>query len=92
MATSCAWLLGLPPVARGQAAAGDAPGLGDAVGTIVAVALARGVALGDAEGDGVGASDREADGIGVAVDAGRVSGSGPHELMATMPRARASAP
>jgi hypothetical protein len=40
----------------------------------------------------VGASEREADGVGVALDAGRVSGSGPHELMATMPRASASAP
>jgi hypothetical protein len=83
-------LPGLPPVERGQAAAGDEPGA--RVGTAVADALGRALAVGEAEGAVVGESDREADAAGVGVDDERVSGCGPHALTTTMPSARASAP
>jgi hypothetical protein len=66
-ATSCAWLLGLPPVVRGHAAAGEDPGLGVTVGDAVAVALGRVVAVADGEGAVVGETEREADGMAVGV-------------------------
>ena len=93
-ATSWAWLLALPPVVRGQAAAGDDPGLAVAVGTAVAETLGRAVAVGLGEEGGVvaGVAVREADGVGVAVGDEPTSGWGPHALTTTMPRARASAP
>jgi len=91
-ATSWAWLLAFPPVVRGQAAAGDDPGL--ALGTLVAEVLGRtvAVALGEAEGAVVGVADREADAARVAVGDEATSGCGPHALTTTMPIARASAP
>ena len=93
IATSCAWLLGLPPVARGQAAAGDEPGLGAVVGTIVAdgLGLAEADAVAVGEAVVVGVTEREAD-AAVGLAEGRASGWGPHALTATMPRARARAP
>jgi hypothetical protein len=93
-ATSCAWLLEFPPVDRGQAAAGDDPGLELAVGVGVAALLGRTVAVGLGEEGGVvaGPADREADDVGVAVSDEPTSGWAPHALTTTMPRARASAP
>jgi len=85
-------LLAFPPVVRGQAAAGVDPGLALAVGTAVADALARTVAVGDAETLTVGLAVREADADGVAVGDEAESGCGPQALTTTMPRARASAP
>jgi hypothetical protein len=89
-ATSWAWLLAFPPVVRGHAAAGDDPGLADAVGVAVAVVVGRAVGVGD-EGAAVGLGDREADAVGVAVGDEATSGWGPHALTTTMPMARASA-
>jgi len=60
-------LLGLPPVVRGHAAAGEDPGLGVTVGDAVAVALGRVVAVADGEGAVVGETEREADGMAVGV-------------------------
>jgi hypothetical protein len=74
MATSWAWLLALPPVARGQAAAGDDTGLGTTVGVVVGEGLGRAVAVAEAEAVAVGETEREADGLAGAVDAGRPSG------------------
>src|SRR5712691_2867621 len=93
-ATSCAWLLALPPVVRGQAGAGDEPGLAAAVGTLVTEGLGRTVAvgLGEADGAGVALADRAADAAGLSVGDKRASGWGPHALTTTMPMARASAP
>jgi hypothetical protein len=93
IATSCAWLLAFPPVARGQAVAGAEPGLGAVVGTAVVDGLGRAltVACGEADGVVVASAVREADAPGT-VGEGRASGCGPHALTATMPRARASAP
>ena len=89
-ATSCAWLLALPPVVRGQAVAGDDSGLGVTVAEAVGLSVA--VAIGTAEDALVGLADREADGTGVKDGDEATSGWGPHALTATMPRARASAP
>lgn len=87
-------MLAFPPVVRGQAAAGDDPGLAVAVGAAVAEVLGRLVAvgLGDEGGVVAGLVDREADAVGVAVGDEPTSGWGPHALTTTMPRARASAP
>jgi len=87
-------LIAFPPVVRGQAAAGDDPGLAVAVGTLVAEALGRAVAvaLTVAEGAFVGPGEREADTRAVGVGDDPASGWGPHALTITMPRARASAP
>src|SRR5438094_2612854 len=85
IATSCAWLLAFPPVARGQAAAGDDSGLGAVVGTTVADGLGRALASADGDGAIVGDAVREADAPG-AVGDGRASGWGPQALTATMPR------
>ena len=82
----------MPPVVRGQADAGDDPGLAEAVGALVAVALGRAVAVGRVDAEVVGLTVREADGDGVAVGDEATSGWGPHALTTTMPRARASAP
>jgi len=60
-------LLGLPPVVRGHAPAGEDPGLGVTVGDAVAVALGRVVAVADGEGAVVGGTEREADGTAVGV-------------------------
>jgi hypothetical protein len=84
-------LLAFPPVVRGQAAAGEDPGLAVAVGTVVAETLGRAVAVAVAEGALVGVGDREADTRGVGVADVPASGWGPHALTITMPRARASA-
>jgi len=86
-------LLAFPPVVRGQAAAGDDPGLAVAVGIVVGEVLGRAVAvaLGE-EGATVGLTGREADAVGVGVGDEATSGWGPHALTTTMPRARASAP
>ena len=86
-------MLAFPPVVRGHAPAGDAPGVGLAVGTLVAAVVARAVAVpvGDA-GAEVGLADREADAVGLAVGDEATSGWGPQALTATMPSARASAP
>ena len=85
-------MLAFPPVVRGQAAAGDDPGL--ALGLLVAEMLGRtvAVALGEAEGAVVGVADREAGTVGVALGDEATSGCGPHALTTTMPIARASAP
>ena len=91
-ATSCAWLLALPPVVRGHADAGDDPGLDTAVGVAVAVTLGRAVAVGTTEAVEVGLGDRETDAVGLTVGDEATSGWGPHALTTTMPRARASAP
>jgi hypothetical protein len=86
-------LLAFPPVVRGQAVAGDDPGLAVAVGTVVAGVLGRAVAVGVGdEAAAVGLGEREADAVGVVVGDEATSGWGPHALTATMPRARASAP
>jgi hypothetical protein len=68
-------LLVFPPVVRGQAAAGDDPGLAVAVGAVVAVDVGRteAVWIGEAEAV-VGLGDREADGDGVAVGEAPASG------------------
>ena len=67
---SCASLAVFPPVARGQAAAGEDPGLGAVVGE----GLGLGVGLAVGGGD-VGVGGREADGAEEAgVGEGRVSG------------------
>ncbi len=79
-ATSCAWLTWLPPALRGQAAGGDEPGLGGAVG--VGVGLGVGLAV---TGGGVGVGGREADGGG-GVGEGRASGAA--QAAATMPSVR----
>jgi hypothetical protein len=73
-ATSWAWLLAFPPVVRGQAAAGDDPGLAAAVGAVVGEALGRadGVALDEAVAEGL--ADREADGLGDLVGDDATSG------------------
>jgi hypothetical protein len=84
-------LLAFPPVVRGQAAAGEDPGLAVAVGTVVAETLGRAVAVAVAEGAPVGFGDREADTRGVGVADVPASGWGPHALTITMPRAKASA-
>jgi hypothetical protein len=75
-ASSCAWLLAFPPVVRGQAVAGDDPGLAAALGAEVAEALGRTVAmaLGDEGGVVAGFTDREADTVGVGVNDERTSG------------------
>jgi hypothetical protein len=80
----------VPPVRRGQAAAGDDPGLAIAVGTLVADTLGRTVAVDEAAV--VGLAEREADGVGVGVGEVPTCGWGAHALTTTMPRARASAP
>jgi hypothetical protein len=86
-------LLALPPVVRGQAAAGDDPGLAVGVGAVVPAVLGRAVAVAvGEEGAVVGLADREADGVGGGVGDEATSGCGPHALTMTMPRARASAP
>ena len=86
-------MLAFPPVARGQAAAGDDPGPAVAVGVVVAVVVGRTVAVwvGEAEAAMVGLGDREADGGGVADGAEATSGWGAHALTTTIPSARASA-
>jgi hypothetical protein len=66
-ATSWAWLLALPPVVRGHAAAGEDSGLGVTVGAAVLVALGRAVGVTEAVVVVVGETDREADGTGVGV-------------------------
>src|SRR2546426_1175346 len=91
-AARLAWLLGLPPVERGQAAAGDAPGLGATVGTLVTDGLGRVEAVASEVGAVVGVIEREADVAGAGVGEPCVCGSGPHALTTTMPMARASAP
>ena len=69
-AVSCASFPVFPPVRRGQAAAGDDPGIGAGV----AGGMGLGVGLGVA-GAGVGVGGREADGAGGAgVGDGRPSG------------------
>ena len=85
-------MLGLPPVVRGHAAAGEDPGLGATVGDAVAVTLGRVVAVADGEGAVVGETEREADGLTVGVGEVLVCASGPQALTTTMPMARASAP
>jgi hypothetical protein len=85
-------LLVFPPVVRGQAAAGEVPGLATRVGATVAVALGRADAIAEAGGASVGETEREADGLAVAVGDEATSGCGPQALTTTMPRARASAP
>jgi hypothetical protein len=60
-------LLALPPVERVQAAAGDDPGLGAAVGTVVTDGLGRVVAVAREVGAVVGETEREADVAGVGV-------------------------
>ncbi len=66
---SCASLAVFPPIRRGQAAAGEDPGLGAVVGG----GLGLGVRL--AVGSGVGVGGREADGAeGAGVGDGRASG------------------
>jgi hypothetical protein len=60
-------LLAFPPVVRGQAAAGDDPGLAAAVGAVVAEVLGRTVAVALDEAAADGLADREADGTGVGV-------------------------
>jgi hypothetical protein len=69
-------LLALPPVVRGQAAAGDDPGLAVTVGVGVAEVLGRAVAveLGEEEAVVVGLADREADAAGVGVGEEPTSG------------------
>jgi hypothetical protein len=86
-------LLSPPPVVRGQAGAGEEPGLAAAVGALVADGLGRAVALGlgDTDDAGVGLTDRVAEAAGLSVGEERASGCGPHALTTTMPRARASA-
>ncbi len=81
-------MLALPPVVRGQAAAGDDPGLAVAVGAVVAVAVGRAVAVcvGEVDAATVGLGDREADGVGVADGADATSGLGAHALTTTIPR------
>ena len=85
-------MLGLPPVVRGHAAAGEDPGLGVTVADAVAVALGRVVAVADGDGAVVGETEREADGLTVGVGEVLVCASGPQALTTTMPMARASAP
>ena len=85
-------MLAFPPVVRGQAGAGEDPGLAVTVGVAVAVALGRVVAVGRAEAVRVGLGDREADAVGFTVGDEATSAWGPHALTTTMPRARASAP
>jgi hypothetical protein len=86
-------LLAPPPVVRGQAGAGEEPGLAAAVGALVADGLGRAVALGlgDADDAGVGLAERVAGAAVLGVGDERASGCGAHALTTTMPRARASA-
>jgi hypothetical protein len=87
-------LLVFPPVVRGQAAAGDDPGLVVAVGVLVAVVVGRADEVWDGETEAapVRLGGREADAVGVDVGADPESGCGPQALTTTMPIARASAP
>ena len=85
-------MLAFPPVVRGQAGAGEDPGLAVTVGVAVAVAVGRVEAVGRAEAVRVGLGDREADAVGFTVGDEATSAWGPHALTTTMPRARASAP
>ncbi len=63
------------------------------MGTLVAEALARAVAVAVGEEAAVvGLTDREAVGFGVAVGEEATSGCGPQALTTTMPSASASAP
>src|SRR2546425_12344595 len=88
-ATSCTWFEGLPPVARGQAAAGVDPGPGAMVGSGAVTALGRAVTAPVAATVGVAAGGREADGAGVGD--GAASCCGVHALTTTIPSAISSA-
>ena len=87
-------MLAFPPVVRGQAEAGEDPGLGVTVAAADADALGRAVAVavGAVEADAVGLAEREADAVAVAVGEEPTSAWGPHALTTTMPRAKAKAP
>src|SRR3989442_9117477 len=63
-ATSCTWFEGLPPVARGQAAAGVLPGPGVAVDSGAVRALGRAVTVAVAATVGVAAGGGGAGGAG----------------------------
>jgi len=87
-------LLAFPAVVRGQAGAGEEPGIAVAVGTVVGELAGRAVdvGLGEIDAGREGVADREADAAGVCVGDEATSGWGPHALTTTMPMARASAP
>src|SRR2546425_4658657 len=89
-ATSCTWFEGLPPVARGQAAAGVLPGPGATVGSGVVTALGRAVTVAVAATVGVAAGGGEADGAGVGD--GAASCWGVHALTTTIPTGIRNAP